>query len=114
VEVFSNYFAAIDPSVLTLPTAVYVIWWATLVIVLIVIVPLAIGLLHRTLLASLSIRRYFAEMLAAGVGIAENTNSVPALKDTIAVGSGMVETAGRLDEHSATIANLLAQRAKEG
>ena len=83
-------------------------------VVFVVIVPLAVGLLHRTLHAARDIRRYFAEMLAAGVGIAENTSSIPALKDTIAVGGGMVETAGKLKEHSATIAEVLAQRAREG
>ena len=56
-------------------------------------------------------RRYMAEMLAAGVGIAENTASVSALNDTIAVAGGMVETAGQLKEHSGTIAQVLAQRA---
>ena len=96
---------------MTLPSVVYVIWGTVLAVVVIVIVPLAIGLLQRTLNAALSIRRYFAEMLTAGVGIAENTASVSALNDTIAVAGGMVETAGQLEEHSATIAQLLAQRA---
>ena len=109
-----DYISGIDPSVSTLPTLVYVIWWVTLLIVIIIIVPLAIGLLHRTMRAAQSIKRYFAEMLTAGVGIAENTSSVPELQNTIAVGVAMVETAGRLDEHSATIANLLAERAKLG
>lgn len=114
MEVFTNYISSIDLSVLTLPTAVYAIWWTTLLIVIIVIVPLAIGLLHRTMRASQSIKRYFSEMLAAGVGIAENTASVHELQNTIVVGTAMVETAGRLDDHSGTIANLLATRAKEG
>jgi len=108
-----DYIANIDPSVRTLPWAVYAIWWTMLGVVVVVIVPLAIGLLHRTLRAALSIRRYLEEMLAAGVGIAENTSSIPALKDTIKVGSAMVETAGRLDEHSGTIAQVLAARAKD-
>ena len=96
---------------MTLPSSVYVIWGTVLGIVVIVIVPLAIGLLQRTLSAALSIRRYMAEMLAAGVGIAENTASVSALNDTIAVAGGMVETAGQLKEHSGTIAQVLSQRA---
>jgi len=113
MEIITSYISGIDLSVRTLPTGVYVIWWITLLIVIVVIVPLAIGLLHRTMRAAQSIKRYFAEMLAAGVGIAENTGSVPELKNTIAVGTAMVETAGRLDEHTGTIANLLATRAKE-
>ena len=112
MEIITNYIANIDPSVQTLPAAVYVVWWTTLLVVIIVIVPLAIGLLHRTLRAALSIRRYLNEMLTAGVGIAGNTSSIPALKDTITVGAGMVETAGRLEEHSGTIAQVLAARAE--
>jgi hypothetical protein len=114
MEVIANYLAGIDPSVKTLPSAVYAIWWTTLLIVVVIIVPLAIGLLHRTLRAALSIKRYFAEMLTAGVGIVENTSSIPELKNTIAVGTAMLETASRLDEHSGTIATVLAARAKEG
>lgn len=98
----------------TLPTAVYAIWWTVLLIVVVVIVPLAVILLHRTLLAALSIRRYLAEMLQAGVGIAQNTGSIPALNDTIAVAGGMVKTAGCLKQHSATIAEVLSQRAAKG
>ncbi len=114
MEFLNDYISGIDPSALTLPTVIYVIWWVTLLIVIIVIVPLAIGLLHRTMRAAQSIKRYFAEMLAAGVGIAKNTSSVPELQNTIAVGTAMAETAGRLDEHSAAIAILLAERAKQG
>jgi len=40
---------------------VYVIWGTVLAIVVIIIVPLAIGLLQRTLNAALSIRRYMAD-----------------------------------------------------
>lgn len=98
---------------MTLPGLVYVIWGTVLAVVVVVIVPLAIGLLQRTLNAALSIRRYFAEMLTAGVGIAENTASVSALNDTIAVAGGMLETAGQLEEHSGTIAQVLSHRARE-
>jgi flagellar biosynthesis component FlhA len=112
MDIIVGYISGIDPSVRTLPDAVYTIWWTVLLLVVIVIVPLVIGLLHRTLRASLSIRRYFVEMLTAGVGIAENTSSIPALKDTITVGAGMVETAGKLKEHSGTIADVFSQRAK--
>lgn len=99
---------------MTLPTAVYVIWWATLLIVTIVVVPLAIGLLHRTLLAAQSIRRYFAEMLAAATGVAENAGAIPALEDTLDVAGGMLATADSLKSNSATLAGVLARRAEEG
>ena len=97
----------------TLPTPVYAIWWAVLLIVIFVIVPLAIALLHRTLRAALSIRRYLREMLEAGVGIAGNTNSIVALKDTLRVAGAMVASAGSIKEHTGTIATVLSQRAGE-
>lgn len=112
MDLIIGYISSIDPSVKTLPSAVYTIWWTVLLLVVIVIVPLAIGLLHRTMKASISIRRYFAEMLEAGVAIADNTSSIPALKDTISVGGNMLGTAEKLDEHTQTIAEVLATRAK--
>ena len=53
------------------------------------------------------------KMLTAGGGIVENTNSISALNDTIAVAGGMVKTAQQLNEHSTTIAQVLAERAKQ-
>lgn len=99
----------------SLPAAVYAIWWIVLIAVVVVIVPLAVMLLHRTLTAALSIRRYLREMLQAGVGIAANTSSVGALKDTINVAVAMVGTAGSMKQHTGTIATVLSQRAaREG
>lgn len=109
-----SYIGSIDSSVKTLPDSVYFIWKSVLFIVVFIIVPLAIYLLQRTLRGALNIRRYFKEMLAAGVGIAENTSSIVALNDTITVATGMVETSERLNEHSATIATVLSTRAAEG
>ena len=109
-----EYIQGIDPTAMTLPLIVYYIWGGTLLVILVVIVPLAVFLLHRTLTAAWSIRRYMAEMLAAGVGIAENTSSIPALNDTIAVATDMVTTAKALEEHSGAIGGVLSQRAAEG
>jgi hypothetical protein len=90
------------------------IWLATLLIAVFVIVPLAVLLLHRTLRAAISIRRYLDEMLAAGVGIAGNTAAIVALDDTIKTATTMVGVAGDIKGHSGTIASVLAQRATQG
>ena len=95
-------------------TAVELIWAATLVLVIVVIVPLAVALLHRTWRAAVSIRRYLDEMLAAGVGIAGNTAAITALDDTIKVASSMVAVAGKIKSHSGTIASVLSERATKG
>ena len=90
---------------------IQIIWAATLLVVIVIIVPLAVLLLHRTLRAAISIRRYLDEMLAAGVGVAGNTASVKALDDTLAVAGAMLKVAGDIKSHSGTIATVLAARA---
>jgi hypothetical protein len=96
-------------------TPVETIWAATLLVVIVAIVPLAVVLLHRTFSAAWSIRRYLREMLRAGVGIAANTAPITALKDTIRVAGSLVETAGSIKQHSGTVASVLAARAaREG
>lgn len=94
--------------------AVQIIWLVTLLVVVVVIVPLAVMLLHRTLRAAQAIRRYLDEMLAAGVGIAGHTASIAVLDDTIKVAGSMVEVAGGIKSHSGTIATVLATRAAQG
>lgn len=92
------------------PQAVYIIWTITLAIVILVIVPLAVYLLHRTYKAARSIERYFAEMAAAGVGIAENTSHIKALEDTIQVATTILSVAGNINSHAVTIKDTLAGR----
>ena len=92
-------------------SAVQIVWAATLLLVVIAVVPLAVLLLHRTLRAAISIRRYLDEMLAAGVGVAGNTASVKALDDTIVVAVAMVGVAGGIKSHTGTIASVLSERA---
>ena len=93
-----------------MPQAVYIIWWIV-IIVAILAAPLLVVLLHRTWNAARSIEQYFANMLEAGLGIANNTDHITALEDTIGVASDMLGTAGNINEHAETIKNTLAQRA---
>lgn len=94
----------------TLPQSIYTIWIIMIVIVALLI-PVAVALLQRTLNAALSIRRYLAEMEAAGVRIASNTSSIVALKDTENVAHDMLDTAGNLKQHSGAMAQVLSDRA---
>lgn len=88
-------------------TAALWIWTVTLAIVTLVIVPVAIVLLHRTLTAASAIERYTREALEAGVGIAENTKAVSALEETIGAAGALLETSQRLSERSAEIAKAV-------
>ena len=93
------------------PTAVYVIWWILLVVAVVVVLPLAVYLLHRLLRAALSIERYTAEALAAGLGIARHTAAVSALDETMTLGGELGSVAGSIRRHSAAIEKTLADRA---
>ncbi len=93
------------------PTAVYVLWWATLIIAVVVVLPLAVYLLHRTLRAARQIERYAATALQAGVGVAGNTANIAALEQTIAVASDALGTAQAIEQHTAAIEQVLGTRA---
>lgn len=94
------------------PDAVLTLWWAALIVTLVVFVPWAVYLLHRTWQAARSIERYAAEALAAAAGIVENTRHVTALDATIGVAGDMLEGAGAVVAKLDTTATVLAARAK--
>ncbi len=93
------------------PTSVYVLWWATLIIAVVVVLPLAVYLLHRTLRAARQIERYAATALQAGVGVAGNTANIAALEQTISVATDALGTAQAIERHTGTIEEVLATRA---
>ena len=92
------------------PDIVYWIWGLTLAIAVLVILPIAVYLLHRTYTAARGIERYFAEMRDAGVGIAGNTGHIKALDDTIAVATQIIETSGQIKDHTGAIEKTLVGR----
>ena len=89
-------------------TAALWIWAITLAVVTVVIVPLAVYLLHRTLRAARSIERYTREALEAGAGIAANTAAIAALAETIAAAKSLLEAAELLKRRTAEIADAVA------
>lgn len=93
------------------PDAVLWIWGITLLVIALVIVPLAILLLHRTLRNARSIEHYLAGMREAGTGVAGNTAAIPALDQTIETAGAMGGVAASLERRSGAIAGILARRA---
>lgn len=91
--------------------AVQTIWWIGLAVTLVVFVPWAVYLLHRTWLAARSIERYAADALAAAGGIVASTKHVGALDATIGVAGELVEGAGGVVRKLDTAATVLAERA---
>jgi hypothetical protein len=95
-----------------IPDAVYTIWWAGLILTLVVFVPLAVYSLHRTWSAARTIQRYAAEALQATAGIERNTRNVVALDDTIATASDMLGVAGGVERKLDTVASVLEERSR--
>lgn len=87
--------------------AVYWIWGTTLVIVTLIIVPTAIYLLHRTLRAAQMIEQHTRESLDAAVHILENTAAIPALDETIAAATSLLEATKILQESTGAIAEAV-------
>ena len=87
------------------------IWWTGLILTLLVFVPLAVYLLHRTWRAARSIQNYAREALTAAAGIAGNTQHIPALDATLATAAQMLSAAVEVDKKLGTIATVMAQRA---
>lgn len=96
---------------LTDQTAVLVLWWVTLAVALLVVVPLAVYLLHRLLRTAGTIRRYTEEALAAGGGIASHVAAIPALEITVERLPPVAERAAALEEASERLRKVLASRA---
>lgn len=95
---------------LEVPGAVYILWIIGLVMAVLVL-PVVVSLLHRLWRGAHHIERYAAESLAAGLGIAGNTQHISALKQTIETATAILGTAGAIDQHTAAIEQLLTSRA---
>ncbi|HXV65205.1 MAG TPA: hypothetical protein VEK15_31210 [Vicinamibacteria bacterium] len=91
-------------------TAVLWIWGITLGMVTLIIVPLAIVLLQRTLRAASAIERYTREALDAGLGIARNTEAVTALEETIAAAGSLLEASQKLAGRTDVIAKAVGTK----
>ena len=83
------------------------IWWIMLIATVVVIVPIAVGLLVRAVTAARNIEQYTAEALSSGVGIAQNTANVTALRETIAVATQLLAGAESIKRSTATIGTAL-------
>ena len=91
--------------------AIAAIWAGMLLATVVGVVPVVVRLLRRALAAARNIERYSTEILAAGVGIAENTRHVAALKETRAAAPQLVAGAQSIEQHTATIAAALGNTA---
>ncbi len=89
--------------------AITVIWLGMLIATTVGIVPVIVRLLSRTLAAANNIERYTKEILTSGVGIADNTVNVAALKETISVAPQLLSGATAIKQHAAVIRRSLGK-----
>ncbi len=85
------------------------IWSFMLIATGVAVVPIVVNLLQRALNAARNIERYTAEILNSGVGIANNTANVAALKDTLSVAPQLVDGAESMRDHVITIETVLGR-----
>ncbi len=83
------------------------IWSGMLIVTVAGVVPVVVSLLRRLLAAANNIERYSADILASGVGIADNTAHTAALKDTLTVAPQLLAGAQSINGHAAAIARAL-------
>jgi hypothetical protein len=86
------------------------IWIGMLAATLLAVVPAVVALLTRALNAARRIEQYTAEILTGGVGIAENTANVAALKNTLAAAPHLVTAATSLEANTARIEAVLSSQ----
>ena len=94
------------------PPLVFTLGRIALVVTFIVFIPLAVYLLHSTYRAARSIDRYARDTLAAAVGVAGNTQNIPALDATIGTATEILAAAEAAAAKLGTIATVLGQRAR--
>lgn len=91
-------------------TTVIVLWWIALALTVLVIVPVALGLLHRARTAATDIRIFTAETLEAAKGIAGHTARIDALDATIEAAGPLVEKADAIESATAELERVLERR----
>ncbi len=87
--------------------AVTAVWGGALLAGYVVVVPAAVTLLGRTLEAARQIERYTEAMKESGAGIARNTASVAALRDTVSVATELIAGAEAIGRNLASIEGAL-------
>ena len=93
-----------------MPVIVYILWIIVLAVALLLF-PFIVRLLHKTLIAAKHIERYLKEMKEVGLGIAANTDHITALNSTIEVATGILDSAGKINNNAETIETTMADRA---
>jgi hypothetical protein len=93
------------------PDAVYMLWWVTVIVTLVVFVPLAVYSLYRLWRAARSIQMYARDAVAPAQAIAAHTAALPTLDGTIAVATDILAAATAVAEKLDTIATVLEARA---
>ena len=91
-----------------------IIWSGMLIATGLAVVPVVVNLLRRAWHAAHHIEQYTAEILRSGVGIANNTANIAALKTTLSVAPQLVNGATSILAHVTTIETALGPKGTAG
>lgn len=96
------------------PTTVISIWWGALVLTVLMVLPLAVYLLHRTLTAARQIEYNLAQARDAGAGIQRNTSEASQLNTTLEAAPVIIQSASNIEDGSEALTRTLASRLQGG
>jgi hypothetical protein len=92
------------------PSTVIVIWWIALILTVLVVLPLAVYLLQRTLTAARQIEGNLARARDAGVGISRNTAETRQLNTTLEAAPVLIDSASNIRTGSEALTRTLVGR----
>lgn len=93
-----------------MPDTIVILWWITLGIAAVLVVPTVLYLLNRAYRSANDIRVYTAEILAAAQGLARNLEAVKELDRTPALALRVRDTASALAAEAAVLEREVGER----
>jgi hypothetical protein len=96
------------------PTSVIVIWWIALILTAVVVLPLAVYLLNRTLRAARQIEYNLARARESGRGLAANTAATEQLNQTLSAAPALLEPAAGIEQRTGELTRTLTSRLEGG
>ncbi len=94
----------------SVPSYVIVIWWIALALTALVVLPLAVYLLNRTLTAARRIEHNLNEARRAAAGIQANTREANQLNVTLEAAPAIVQSGAAIESGSGELTRTLAGR----
>lgn len=93
-----------------MPDSVAVLWWITLIVVVVLVAPVVLYMLNRTYRSANDIRLYTAEILAAAQGIGRNLEGAKELEATPGLARRVRDAASALVADASKLERLAGEQ----